>query len=350
MYAGEWWLKNNKGAGYFEFSTVELDASFVADLAGTVCIFIGSLSFNNSSLYDAYWSAAPIFIACYWLGDRGFDDLANSPGFYRKCMVFMVMFVWGNRLTWNWARSWTGFHHEDWRYVEVFQKGTKNYFRYWAESFGGIHLFPTVIVFAAMLPSYWVLHDHRREQVNPAEALCPISKIILRSFLKDFYVPPVLVVKPRPRPCPVPCQSIPPHKHDHEDHAFAVKPWAVRQVVKPSVPEPVTRNEDGRRAPVRVVKAGVVERQGTDENTHGACQVRNEGRVQFNSGKLKVSSTLVVLQPPFTSIHRHGQCTRIRNQNKEQPVKLFPCGRRNHFLLMRIKFNLTTSFQTVLQG
>jgi hypothetical protein len=29
---------------------------------------------------------------------------------------------------------------------------------------------------------------------------------------------------------------------------------------------------------------------------------------------------------------------------------LFPCGRRNHFLLMRIKFNLTTSFQTVLQG
>ena len=193
-------------------------------------------------------------------------------------------------------------------------------------------------------------HDHRREQVNPAEALCPISKIILRSFLKDFYVPPVLVVKPRPRPCPVPCQSIPPHKHDHEDHAFAVKPWAVRQVVKPSVPEPVARNEDGRRAPVRVVKAGVVERQGTDENTHGACQVRNEGRVQFNSGKLKVSSTLVVLQPPFTSIHRHGQCTRIRNQNKEQPVKLFPCGRRNHFLLMRIKFNLTTSFQTVLQG
>ncbi len=166
MYAGEWWLKNNKGAGYFEFSTVELDASFVADLAGTVCIFIGSLSFNNSSLYDAYWSAAPIFIACYWLGDRGFDDLANSPGFYRKCMVFMVMFVWGNRLTWNWARSWTGFHHEDWRYVEVFQKGTKNYFRYWAESFGGIHLFPTVIVFAAMLPSYWVLHDPSRSQTS----------------------------------------------------------------------------------------------------------------------------------------------------------------------------------------
>ena len=33
MYAGEWWLKNNKGAGYFEFSTVELDASFAYSIA-----------------------------------------------------------------------------------------------------------------------------------------------------------------------------------------------------------------------------------------------------------------------------------------------------------------------------
>ena len=165
LYVGDWWLRNTLKP-LFSVTTVELDASLIADLAGTVCIFVGSLLFNNSSLYDAYWSAAPIFIACYWLGDCGFEDLQTSPGFYRKCTVFMVMFVWGNRLTWNWARSWTGFDHEDWRYVEVFQKETKNYFQYWAESFGGIHLFPTLIVFAAMLPAYWVLHDPGRSQAN----------------------------------------------------------------------------------------------------------------------------------------------------------------------------------------
>lgn len=76
-----------------------------------------------------------------------------------------IMFLWSNRLTYNWARSWTGFNHEDWRYVEVFQKDTKNKLQYWVESFAGIHYFPTAIVFAALIPAYYILHDLDRVYV-----------------------------------------------------------------------------------------------------------------------------------------------------------------------------------------
>ena len=27
--------------------------------------------------------------------------------------------AWAVRLTWNWARGWTGLGHEDWRYVDI---------------------------------------------------------------------------------------------------------------------------------------------------------------------------------------------------------------------------------------
>ena len=50
---------------------------------------------------------------------------------------------WGVRLTYNWARSWPGLHHTDWRYVILRDKAPK----LWVLSdLFGIHLFPTVEV------------------------------------------------------------------------------------------------------------------------------------------------------------------------------------------------------------
>ena len=34
-------------------------------------------------------------------------------------VAFALVSLWSWRLTLNWARSWTGFHHEDWRYVDI---------------------------------------------------------------------------------------------------------------------------------------------------------------------------------------------------------------------------------------
>jgi steroid 5-alpha reductase family enzyme len=120
--------------------------TFAADAVATVVIFGWSVAYDNSSFYDAYWSVIPIAIVLYWIGlaDSDVDGL-------RTAAISLVVGVWGLRLTWNWARGWTGLDHEDWRYVNFrtqFPTG------YWAVSFGGIHFFPTVIVFAGMAAVY----------------------------------------------------------------------------------------------------------------------------------------------------------------------------------------------------
>ncbi|MBN2604642.1 MAG: hypothetical protein JXR62_02315, partial [Bacilli bacterium] len=38
-----------------------LIVTLIADLAMTTIIFIASIRYNNSSLYDPYWSVIPIF-------------------------------------------------------------------------------------------------------------------------------------------------------------------------------------------------------------------------------------------------------------------------------------------------
>ena len=114
--------------------------AFAADVVATLVIFGFSMAFDNSSFYDAYWSVIPIAIFGYWT-----TVAAPDASTLRIAALFAVVFVWGNRLTFNWARGWTGLDHEDWRYVDF-----RNQFpgTYWLVSLGGIHFFPTVIVFA----------------------------------------------------------------------------------------------------------------------------------------------------------------------------------------------------------
>ncbi|NOX86944.1 MAG: hypothetical protein GXO86_13440, partial [Chlorobi bacterium] len=43
----------------------------LANGVATVIVFIFSVKYNNSSVYDPYWSAAPVFIVFYWLLKSG---------------------------------------------------------------------------------------------------------------------------------------------------------------------------------------------------------------------------------------------------------------------------------------
>lgn len=117
----------------------------VADLAATVVIFVWSRAMNNTSMYDAYWSVVPPLVAVFYVvvAEPGVSEL-------RQWLVLAVVWLWAVRLTANWARSWPGLGHEDWRYVEARSQSTP----YWLASFAGFHLFPTIIVFAGMLPLY----------------------------------------------------------------------------------------------------------------------------------------------------------------------------------------------------
>ena len=120
--------------------------TLAADLVATIVVFGWSLRYDNSSFYDAYWSVLPIAIVAYWVtqAEAGVPEL-------RSAAVCLVVFVWGVRLTFNWARGWSGLDHEDWRYVQFRERSPRTY---WAISFAGLHLFPTLIVFAGLLAVY----------------------------------------------------------------------------------------------------------------------------------------------------------------------------------------------------
>lgn len=113
----------------------------IADVIGTVVIFISSMIFNNSSMYDPYWSVQPFVIAVFLAWP------VAELNVMEMVVVFLV-FLYGLRLTLNFFRGWPGMKHEDWRYQDF----RKNFPRlYWPISFLGIHLFPTIMVFLACM-------------------------------------------------------------------------------------------------------------------------------------------------------------------------------------------------------
>lgn len=118
----------------------------LADVVGTVVIYLFSLGFRNSSFYDPYWSVAPPFFLLF------FVPLAGSEAdVFRQVLLGTAVMLWGVRLTGNWARHWKGIRMEDWRYVQL-KRGTAA--KVFAVDFFGIHLFPTFMVFMACLPMY----------------------------------------------------------------------------------------------------------------------------------------------------------------------------------------------------
>jgi steroid 5-alpha reductase family enzyme len=117
----------------------------VADVAATLVVFAFSVALNNSSMYDPYWSVAPVLIASWWLAR--FGGLGAAAVAVRQVAVAALVFAWAARLTWNWMRRWNGLADEDWRYADYRRLGAG----YWPVSFLGFHLMPTVLVFTACL-------------------------------------------------------------------------------------------------------------------------------------------------------------------------------------------------------
>jgi len=88
------------------------------------------------------------------------------------------------RLTANWARGWTGLHHEDWRYVEI---RAKTGALYWPASLAGIHLLPTVIVFLGCLPLWPALASGPRPLglLDALAGLVTLAGIALEFFADE---------------------------------------------------------------------------------------------------------------------------------------------------------------------
>jgi steroid 5-alpha reductase family enzyme len=142
-----------------------IETALWADVAATVAIFAFSLGFSNSSFYDAYWSVAPIAIALFFVLAPG----GEAP-VARQLLAFGLTAAWGLRLTWNWARGWHGLGHEDWRYVNLREQTGA---LYWPVSFLGIHMMPTLLVFAGCLALYPALASGSRP-LGPLDGLAAL--------------------------------------------------------------------------------------------------------------------------------------------------------------------------------
>jgi steroid 5-alpha reductase family enzyme len=118
--------------------------TLIADLLATLVIFVFSRAYGNSSFYDAYWSLVPPVLLFYWWSRSGVHQL-------RCWLIAAVVLLWAIRLTANWLYSFPGLHHEAWRdpiFREMAGRGE------FLVDLVTIHLIPTLLVFAGMLPVY----------------------------------------------------------------------------------------------------------------------------------------------------------------------------------------------------
>ena len=118
----------------------------------TLFIYIGSVILKNSSLYDPFWSVAPVPIVIYLA-------INSDNSMLLKILVTFPIIFWAARLTRNWLISWRGFEHEDFRYIDL--KNT-NIYKAEFNNFFGIHLFPTLIVNICLYPLVFIF-------LNPIE-------------------------------------------------------------------------------------------------------------------------------------------------------------------------------------
>ena len=119
----------------------------IADVVSTAITFIFSLIFNNSSVYDPYWSVAPIVVIIALSIKFGINNITIFP--------LIAVIFWGVRLTINWAYTFTNLLHEDWRYKMYKEKFPRIYI---LVNFFGIHLFPTLVVYLCMLPFVFLFY------------------------------------------------------------------------------------------------------------------------------------------------------------------------------------------------
>lgn len=133
---------------YAQESMSPLAALFVADFAATVLTWACGLVYKNVSVYDPYWSVAPpVLLALYMVSTQGYSLSA--------WVVLICVMVWAVRLTANWAVTFKGMEHEDWRYTKY--RTMLHPVLFQLVNFFGLNLMPTIVVFLAMTPAIRII-------------------------------------------------------------------------------------------------------------------------------------------------------------------------------------------------
>ena len=174
------------GLFVFSFNDSEQDILylFYADCVATVIVWLFGVLLKNSSVYDPYWSVAPPFILTLLVLYYG---IVSVP----IVLLLIGIWLWAIRLTINWISTFPNLSHQDWRYTQFKERNPK----IWQLiNFTGIHLVPTIVVFLAMIPAFYLLQIEINANIFMylsfilcifAVSLQLISDIQMRNFCKE---------------------------------------------------------------------------------------------------------------------------------------------------------------------
>lgn len=128
----------------------DLWALLLADVVATVLTWAAGLLYRNVSVYDPYWSVAPpVLLTAY---------ACLMPSFSLSgAVMLLTVWVWAIRLTGNWAYTFHGLRHEDWRYSKY--RTSQPAFIFQIINFFGLNMMPTLVVYLAMVPAIRILQE-----------------------------------------------------------------------------------------------------------------------------------------------------------------------------------------------
>ena len=135
-------------AGWLLFSWLTKQAMqpvlslLLADVLATIVVWAFGLLYENVSVYDPYWSVFPPVAFMLWAFHTG---VWSVP----VILLLIASWYWGWRLTRNWAITFKGIAHEDWRYTKY---RDRHPLVFHIINLFGLNMMPTLVVFAAMLP------------------------------------------------------------------------------------------------------------------------------------------------------------------------------------------------------
>lgn len=127
---------------------------------------------KTASIYDPYWSIQTVAI---------YVPLQIMYGFNLGNIIFLIFLsLWAIRLTYNFIKTFNDITYLDWRYKNI-QIKTKGL--YPLVSLLGIHMVPTLIVFAASIPAFmYVIKGFDFNFLNLIGLLTMLIGVLLEFF------------------------------------------------------------------------------------------------------------------------------------------------------------------------
>lgn len=159
----------------------------VADIAATAVTFLFSVLLGNASVYDPYWSVQPPVILLALAIGRDLTALG--------VLLLAAVSLWGIRLTANWAYTFRGLCHQDWRYTMLKEKTGPFYP---IINFIGIHLVPTLVVYGCVMPAAYAIVNGTALSVGSVLFLCLSFGATLMQGIADLQMHKFRKERPTP--------------------------------------------------------------------------------------------------------------------------------------------------------